>query len=97
MQKTDISYARHIKKVRAEIKRDLKNKKIHLNNLLNDDYYWKYLKNMKLFDIIISLPGYGGVKTRSVMKKLKINDCKRISGLGSRQKYVFKKYFNIIF
>lgn len=91
----DISYARFFRKKRAEIKKNLKKNLITLNEILVNNEYKKFIEGMYLYDIIISMPGFGLVKTNMVLKKLKINKCKKLKGLGPRQKQAFIKYFNL--
>ncbi|MBM3712886.1 MAG: hypothetical protein FJW56_05570 [Actinobacteria bacterium] len=95
-----IDDARLIRQKRAEIKRDLKKGILTVQELFNKGSdkgidYRKLISNMKLYEIIISLPDFGKVRTEKLMKKLNINYCKRLRGLGKNQERKFFQYFNI--
>jgi hypothetical protein len=94
--RSDISFARDIKTIKSKIKKELKKQTISLNDLfeVNNPYY-KYIGNLKVYKIIMSLPGFGTVRTDEILKKLKISRCKKINGLGSRQKRAFENFFGI--
>lgn len=93
----NIEDARLIRKKRSEIKKNLKNGILTLQVLLdNSNEYIRCIMNMKLYDLIASLPGFGKVNAEKLMKKLNISLCKRLKGLGKNQKVKFFQYFNII-
>jgi len=93
---SDIANARNIRKMRSVIKADIKSCKISLEKVLSDkDTYEKYIANMKLIELVGSLPGYGKKSGGKVLAKLKISSCKTIKGLGQKQQASFIKYFNI--
>ena len=94
--KPNAEFARFIRKKRSVTKRALKNGDLSLNNLLNDsDLYKETIYNMKVFELLKSLPKTGRVNADKILKKLKINYCKRVGGLGKNQKKNFLNYFNI--
>jgi hypothetical protein len=93
---SDIENARNIRKMRSVIKADIKSCKINLEKVLSDkDIYEKYIANMKLIDLVRSLPGYGKKSGEKILAKLKISCCKTIRGLGQKQRASFIEYFNI--
>lgn len=94
--KPNAEFARFIRKKRSETKRSLKNGDLSLNKLLNDSVLYKEtIYNMKVFELLKSLPNTGRVNADKILKKLKINYCKRVGGLGKNQKKNFLNYFNI--
>ena len=94
--KPNAEFARFIRKKRSETKRSLKNGDLSLNKLLNDSVLYKEtIYNMKVFELLKSLPKTGRVNADKILKKLKINYCKRVGGLGKNQKKNFLNYFNI--
>ena len=94
--KPNAEFARFIRKKRSETKRLLKNGDLSLNKLLNDSVLYKEtIYNMKVFELLKSLPKTGRVNADKILKKLKINYCKRVGGLGKNQKKNFLNYFNI--
>jgi len=63
--------------------------------LAKKEIYSTYIANMDVFDILISLPGYGRVKAEKLMKKLRISLCKKIKGLGKKQKKSLSDFFGL--
>jgi hypothetical protein len=93
---SDIAYARNIRKMRSVIKADIKIGRTNIEKVLSDkDIYEKYIANMKLIDIVGSLPGYGKKSAEKILARLKISACKTIRGLGKKQYANFIEYFNI--
>jgi len=71
---SDIENARNIRKTRSIIKADIKNGKTSIGKVLSDkDIYEKYIANMKLIDLVSSLPGYGKTSGEKTLAKLKIS------------------------
>ena len=93
---SNINFAREIRKTRSNIKKELKTGMKTLNDVLKDpDIYDKYIANMSVFDLLSSLQGYGRVSVEKVLKELKINNCKKVGGMGKKQKEKFYKYFGL--
>jgi hypothetical protein len=93
---SDIEKARNIRKMRSVIKANIKSCKISLEKVFSDkDIYEKYIANMKLIDLVSSLPGYGKKSGEKILTRLKISRCKTIKGLGQKQHASFIEYFNI--
>jgi len=93
---SDIESARNFRKMRSVIKADIKSSKISLEKVLSDkDIFEKYIANMKLIELVSSLPGYGKKSGGKILAKLKISSCKTIKGLGQKQHASFIEYFNI--
>ena len=69
---------------RAQIREDLKSKKLSLEDVLKmkDD---PIIGRMKVSTLIETLPGYGKAKAEKVMKELQIAESRRLRGLGERQ------------
>lgn len=93
---SDIENARNIRKMRAVIKANIKSCKTSLEQILSDkDIYDKYIANMKLIELISSLPGYGKKSGEKILARLKISNCKTVRGLGQKQHADFIEYFNV--
>jgi hypothetical protein len=93
---SDIENARNIRKMRSVIKADIKSSKINIEKVLTDkDSYEKCIANMKLLDLVGSMPGYGKKSGEKILAKLKISCCKTIKGLGKKQYASFIDYFNV--
>jgi hypothetical protein len=93
---SDIENARNIRKIRSVIKENIKRSKISIETVLSDkDSYEKFIANMKLIDLVSSLPGYGRKSGEKILSRLKISTCKTIKGLGKKQYASFIEYFNV--
>ena len=73
--------ARH---ARAELRENIKNGKVTLEEVLNSDD--PVASRMKVSNLIESLPGYGKAKTAKIMEELGISATRRVQGLGVRQR-----------
>lgn len=85
-----------IRQKRSSIKKSLKKGEVNLKSLFYDKkLYDNYIANMRIVDLVCSLPGNGRVKAEKILEDLKINKNKKIGGLGKRQKVDFCNYFKI--
>jgi hypothetical protein len=91
----DIENARKIRKLRSEIKQDLKTGKVSLNEAFSDTLIYNNLKEMKVIDILSSLPKKGRIYAINLMKEMNISQCKKIGGLGKNQRLKFFKHFGL--
>lgn len=76
--------ANHIRTRRAQLKRDLKAGKIHIERLLLDPP--EYLGSAKVFDVMLAVPKYGRVKVNRILNGCRISPSKTIGGLSVRQR-----------
>lgn len=69
---------------RAEIREDLKNGKLTLQDVLKlkED---PIVGRMRVSTLIETMPGYGKAKAEKVMAELRIAESRRLRGLGERQ------------
>lgn len=87
--------ARKIRKKRAQIKKDLKAANINIKELLdikNKDFH--IAAEMKIFDLIKALPGFGEIKTRNILRQIQISPKKKFKGIGKKQKIRFSDFLN---
>jgi guanylate kinase len=95
-RKKGLEKARLVRKKRAGIKSMLKEEKIDINKLFKDnELFEEYISNMKVLDLVSSLPGNGRVNALKILKALKISPNKRVGGLGKNQRRSFYQYFKI--
>jgi len=88
--------ARYYKIQRSEIKQSIKKGSMLLSDVFGSDEEIKdIVANIKIVDIVKSLPGIGEIKAKKILKNLRISDRKTLKGLGEKQKENFKKYFGI--
>jgi len=92
---SDIKNARKVRKVRSDLKKNLKNGKISISEAFSDISFYNNIKDMKVIDIVSSLPKTGRVSAVNILDELKISPCKKINGLGSQQKKNFCRYFGL--
>jgi hypothetical protein len=77
--------AAQARKVRAEIKAELKSGKRSLEEVINLGKSDDFIGKMKVSALIESLPGVGKVRAVAVMEKVGIAASRRIKGLGIHQ------------
>jgi hypothetical protein len=77
--------AAQARKVRAEIKAELKSGKRSLEEVINLGKKDDFIGKMKVSALIESLPGVGKVRALAVMEKVGIAASRRIKGLGIHQ------------
>ena len=88
--------ALEVRKKRAEIKELLKKGKTEIRLLFKDvKLFEKYIINMKVIELVSSLPGNGKVNALKILKDLKISPNKKVGGLGKNQKNDFNRFFKI--
>ena len=79
-----LSRANEIRTKRAQLKRDLKAGKVHVEKLLLDPPDW--VLSAKAFDMILAVPKYGRVKANKILNVCRISPSKTIGGLSERQR-----------
>ena len=77
--------AARARKVRAEIKTDLKNGKRSLKEVIELGKSDEIVSKMKVSALIESMPGVGKVRATAIMEKVGIASSRRIKGLGIHQ------------
>ncbi len=88
--------ALEVRKKRAEIKELLKRGKTEIRLLFKDvKLFEKYIINMKVIELVSSLPGNGKVNALKILKDLKISPNKKVGGLGKNQKNNFNRFYKI--
>ena len=76
--------ANEVRARRAELKRELKAGHKSIDEVLLDPP--KYIETAKVFDILLTIPGYGRVKVNKVLTQCRIASSKTIAGLSERQR-----------
>lgn len=88
--------AREMKKGRAQLKLCLKNGRNDLQDVFCDKKIFELACNMKLVELISSLPGMGKLSAEKLLQeKLGISLSKKTGGLGKKQKQKLFDYFGI--
>lgn len=81
---TSLAIANEIRTERAVLKRDLKAGRRSVIDLLLEPPDW--LENMKIRDLLLSVPKYGRVKVDKVLRQIQISPSKTVGGLSPRQR-----------
>ncbi|MBP3222758.1 MAG: integration host factor [Actinomycetaceae bacterium] len=74
------------RRARAELKKEVKEGKVTLSEVLKKADGDKIIANMKVSALLGSLPGIGAAKSKQIMEKIGISDSRRLGGLGPHQK-----------
>jgi hypothetical protein len=80
-----LAKAAEARKKRAELKGELKNGRMNLQDVL-DRRGDEVVGKMKVSAVLESLPGVGKVRARKLMERLDISASRRVRGLGAKQK-----------
>src|SRR5947209_11168421 len=76
--------ANDIRSRRAQLKRDLKEGRQPIDELLLGPP--AYLETAKVFDLLLAVPKYGRVKVNKILTQCKISPSKTVGGLSERQR-----------
>jgi hypothetical protein len=79
-----LSRANEVRALRAQLKRDLKARKVSIGALLVDPP--PYLETAKVFDMVLALPKVGRVKATKVLHSCRVSPIKTFGGLSERQR-----------
>ena len=79
-----LSRANEVRALRAQLKRDLKARKVSIGALLVDPP--PYLETAKVLDMVLALPKVGRVKATKVMHSCRVSPSKTFGGLSERQR-----------
>jgi hypothetical protein len=81
-----LAKAAEARRVRAEIKEELKSGSLDLAGLLERADGDLVVARMKVLSVLESLPRLGKVKSRRAMEEIGISEKRRLRGLGSQQR-----------
>lgn len=77
--------ANEIRSARAQLKRDIKAGRQGVLNLLLEPP--EYIETMKVFDLLMAVPGLGRVKIGKLLRVCGISPAKTVGGLSVRQRH----------
>jgi len=75
--------ANSVRRLRAQLKRDLKAERVAIRPFISDPPVW--IGNMKVFDLLLALPKHGQVKTTKIMQRCQMPPSKTVAGISIRQ------------
>ena len=84
--------ANDIRVKRAQLKKDLKDGRARVEDVLLDPP--EYVETAKVFDILISVPKFDRVKAARLLNMCRISQSKTVGGLSERQRAELVGLFN---
>ena len=84
--------ANDIRVRRAQLKKDLKNGRLHIEEVLSDPP--EYVSTAKVFDMLMAVPKFGRVKAARFLNQCRISQSKTVGGLSDRQRTELVALFN---
>ncbi len=81
------------RKKRAEVKEQLKERRLTLAELFQRSEHDEVLGKLKVVSMLESMPQTGKVKARRLMQELDISESRRLRGLGPNQKKKLLDHF----
>ena len=79
-----LNKANEVRIQRANLKRDLKAKRVQLVTLIQDPP--EIIHTMHLSDLMLATPKYGRVKVNKILQQCRISHSKTVGGLSERQR-----------
>jgi hypothetical protein len=79
-----LSRANEVRALRAQLKRELKARRVSIGALLLDPP--PYLQTAKVFDMVLALPKVGRVKATKILQSCQVSPSKTFGGLSERQR-----------
>ena len=84
--------ANDIRVRRAQLKKDLKEGRVHIEEILLDPPEW--VSTAKVFDMLMAVPKFGRVKAARLLNQCRISQSKTVGGLSERQRAELIGLFN---
>jgi S13-like H2TH domain len=76
--------ANDIRVRRAQLKKDLKEGRVHIEVILLDPP--EFVSTAKIFDMLMAVPKFGRVKAARLLNQCRISQSKTVGGLSERQR-----------
>lgn len=92
-RKAALEKAAVVRRQRAELKRNLKEGKIKLSEVLKQGKEDDIAGKLKVTALLTSLPGIGSAKASAIMAEIGISDSRRVAGLGQHQEEALIELF----
>jgi hypothetical protein len=84
--------ANDIRVRRAQLKKDLKDGRVQIDDVLLDPPEW--VETAKVFDMLMAVPKLGRVKAARLLNSCRISQSKTVGGLSERQRAELVSLFN---
>ncbi len=79
-----LNRANEIRVARAQLKRDLKQRRIRIEQVIADPP--EYVLTAKVYDMLVAVPRLGRVKVGRLLTQCRISQSKTVGGLSERQR-----------
>ncbi len=79
-----LTRANEIRVARAQLKRDLKERRIRIEQVIADPP--EYVLTAKVYDMLVAVPRLGRVKVGRLLTQCRISQSKTVGGLSERQR-----------
>jgi hypothetical protein len=79
-----LTRANEIRVARAQLKRDLKQRRIRIEQVIADPP--EYVLTAKVYDMLVAVPRLGRVKVGRLLTQCRISQSKTVGGLSERQR-----------
>jgi hypothetical protein len=79
-----LTRANEIRVARAQLKRDLKERRIRIEQVIADPP--DYVLTAKVYDMLVAVPRLGRVKVGRLLTQCRISQSKTVGGLSERQR-----------
>ena len=79
-----LTRANEIRVARAQLKRDLKDRRIRIEQVIADPP--DYVLTAKVYDMLVAVPRLGRVKVGRLLTQCRISQSKTVGGLSERQR-----------
>lgn len=76
--------ANRVRRLRAELKSDLKSRRKSIHEILMDPPEWA--ESMKLIDALLACPNYGKIRANTIVTRCGISLSKTLGGMSPRQR-----------
>jgi hypothetical protein len=73
-----------VRKQRAQLKRDLKARKVEIRDILTDPPPW--VGTMKVAALLLAVPVFGHAKVNKILNRCGVSPSKTVAGLNDRQR-----------
>jgi hypothetical protein len=83
--------ANHIRVRRAQLKRDLKEGKVRVEDILSEPP--EFVGTAKVFDLLLAVPRFGRVKATRFLNQCRVSQSKTVAGLSERQRQELVELF----
>ncbi len=84
-RKEALEKAAIVRRERAQLKKDLKEGKVKLSEVLEKGKTCDIAGKLKVTALLTSMPGVGQAKANAIMTEIGISETRRVAGLGPHQ------------